>query len=171
MCGNTRPTNPPVQTVVVQAPTVISPISREVRNILRLQRQADERQRMLSCNRDELGEMGPFYNTRPFILYLPNGEEFSIRIGDFLTGSTTNPVNQTNSILNLTTNLVTNSTNSQQRSSIFRVEEVTGNGATLRALKYILGKTISTCYCCTVNLDEFVGIQTLNDTFIAPMLC
>jgi Spore coat protein Z len=157
-----------VQTTIVRASSPESPVAREVRNILRLQREAEERQRTLACSRDELGNNlnNTLYNTRPFILYLPNGDEFSIRINDFFGSNNSSPASSLpiNSVLN-------SNNNSQQRAFIFRVEEIHGNRAVLRALKYVLGKYIATCYCVTCDLDDFVAIQTLNDTYIANLVC
>ena len=58
------------------------------------------------CNTPVLGETSKA-NTRPFILYLPNGEPFRLAV---LTDSPNEPI------------------------PVFRVEDVNGNCATLRAL-------------------------------------
>ena len=102
-------------------------------------------------------------NTRPFILYLPNGEPFRLAT---LTDSSNNPI------------------------PVFRVEDVNGNCATLRALtlrRRCVNNQLSfgdmndlgaeeteffpTRTCVTVNLNDFMGIQTLNDIFLRLDVC
>lgn len=136
-------------------------VVREVRLIHRLQQEALARLQHINCgNRQELGFPQSLYNTRPFILYLPNGEEYSIRITDpQTTSSTTFGMTAPNPFLS-----------SCERSSIFRVEQVCGHTAVLRALKVVLNQYLATQSCVTVNLNDFVGIQTLNDAFV-PNLC
>lgn len=141
-----------------------SGVVREVQLIHRLQKEATERLNTLNCgNRHELGIFPRTpYNTRPFILYLPNGNEYSIRITD--------PISNRSSTIG--TNLLNSSNPSNpERSSIFRVERVRGNTAVIRALKVVLDKYVATCSCATVDLNDFVGIQTLNDTFVTIPYC
>lgn len=157
MCreGPDRNQNPrPVDTVRVL--TNPSPLARELEIILNLQRQAEAQQ--FRCNRNELG-MTPQLNTRPFILYLPNGEPFSIRTdvaSNFVPLNTNNPAN----------GLSNSFDNSCNRAYIFRIEDLQGNRATLRALKYVLGKYILTCHCCIIDLSDFAALQPLNDTYV-----
>lgn len=141
-----------------------SGVVREVHLIHRLQKEAEERLNTLNCgNRNELGIFPRTpYNTRPFILYLPNGNEYSIRITD--------PITSRANIIGSNTLTNVNPSNSE-RSSIFRVEKVRGNTAIIRALKVVLDKYIATCSCATVDLTDFVGIQTLNDTFVTNPFC
>ena len=115
------------------------------------------------CNTPVLGEASKA-NTRPFILYLPNGEAFRLVT---LTGSSNEPI------------------------PVFRVEDVNGNCATLRALAlrrrccvnnqpgfndfndFNVTETelIATRTCVTVNLNDFTGIQCLNDVFLKLDMC
>lgn len=155
---NENPTTLNAEPVEVRTFRRQSAVVREVRLIHRLQQQANERNSTLNCgNRNELGFSRTPYNTRPFILYLQNGEEFSIRIVDPIGSSTSNSIIPSNP--------------GPGRSSIFRVEEVNGNTAILRALKPVLGQYVATCSCCSVDLNDFVGIQTLNDTFVSNLFC
>jgi len=115
------------------------------------------------CNTPVLGETSRA-NTRPFILYLPNGQPF--RLATLTDGSNASI-------------------------PVFRVEEVNGNCATLRALTlrrrccvnnqpsfndlndFNVEETelIPTRTCVTVNLNDFMGIQTLNDIFLKLDVC
>lgn len=140
-----------------------SGVVREVRLIHRLQQEAIKRIQTLNCgNRNELGAFPRTpYNTRPFILYLPNGQEYSIRIQDPIT-------NRANPLGSNTSNTLINPSNTE-RSSIFRVESVRGNTAIIRALKVVLDQYVATRSCATVDLNDFVGIQTLNDAYVANL--
>lgn len=108
-------------------------------------------------------------NTRPFILYLPNGEEFYIRI---------------NSLFSYPGGDDLQKPPSYDRTSILRVEEVRDYYALVRGL------TCSTpskpthrqkspnpepttqyfqCspYCCWVDLNEFIAVQCFSDIFVS----
>lgn len=113
------------------------------------------------CNTPILGETSKA-NTRPFILYLPNGEPFRLAT---LTDSSNEPI------------------------PVFRVEDVNGNCATLRALttrrrgcmndqngfnEFNLEEEtefVPTRTCVTVNLNDFIAIQCLNDVFLKLEVC
>lgn len=113
------------------------------------------------CNSPVLGETSRA-NTRPFILYLPNGEAFKPA---FLTDSPQEPL------------------------PVFRVEDVCGNCATLRALTrkhhgcmnggfefddgydQHHGELVPTRTCLIVNLNDFVAIQCLEDVFLNLEVC
>ncbi|HAX74045.1 MAG TPA: hypothetical protein DCY20_11020 [Firmicutes bacterium] len=107
-----------------------------------------------SCNNPILGETSRA-NTRPFILYLPNGEPFELAcMCD--TQMTSIPV--------------------------FRVESITGNCAVLRALVPVrpcgngeefgfVNAFAPSRTCCTVDLTKFIGIQCLDDCFIPLDIC
>ena len=114
------------------------------------------------CNTPVLGETSKA-NTRPFILYLPNGEPFRLAV---LTDSPNEPI------------------------PVFRVEDVNGNCATLRALttrrtccmndRDMLNEFnsnnpelefIPTRSCVTVNLNDFIAIQCLDDVFLKLEIC
>lgn len=135
-------------------------IAKEVLFIDRLQKRAENRDNCLSCSGSNLGDNvlnNNIYNTRPIILYLPNGEMFRIRIGDFFS-----PTNEQSE-------QTINQVSSPSTSNIFRVEEVDGCCCRLRALKYCLGKYIATNFCCTADLEDFTAIQCLNDTYVANL--
>ena len=114
------------------------------------------------CNTPILGETSKA-NTRPFILYLPNGEAFKLAV---LTDNPSEPI------------------------PVFRVEEVNGNCATLRALatRRLSCNTNSASFdefngvgfetellptrtCVTVNLNDFIAIQCLDDVFVNLEMC
>ena len=115
------------------------------------------------CNTPVLGETSKA-NTRPFILYLPNGSAFRVAT---LTDSPNEPI------------------------PVFRVEDVNGNCATLRALTTPCrnGKGLDnqaefygcsslqsdeflpTRTCVIVNLNDFMAIQCLNDVFLNLEMC
>lgn len=108
------------------------------------------------CNTPVLGETSKA-NTRPFILYLPNGQPFQ---------------------------LATFTDSPMPTIPVFRVEEVNGNCANLRALAP--GNSVSfnenggcdcdqqfipTRTCCTVDLNSFIAIQCLDDVFLKLEVC
>lgn len=154
-----------------------TPVADTVRFINRLQQAtvpADNS--TIGCNNLVLGETSRA-NTRPFILYLPNGEPFQ---------------------------LFTLSDSNLQVTPIFRVESVNENSATLRALTYRYSSSscsnrgtqdrietdgfrridynndvnnfnqqdlmsenlIATRTLCTVNLNSFIAIQCLEDVYV-----
>lgn len=104
-----------------------------------------------SCKNPILGETSRA-NTRPFILYLPNGDPFQLAC---LCDT------------QLTTSAL----------PVFRVEDVSGTSCTLRALIQRTsnhdcdefsgrGYFYPTRTCCTVDLTAFIGIQCLEDEYI-----
>lgn len=114
------------------------------------------------CNTPILGETSKA-NTRPFILYLPNGEPFRLAV---LTDHPGEPI------------------------PVFRVEDVNGNCATLRALATRRASCrensssfdecncmrfetefVPTRTCVTVNLNDFIAIQCLDDVFLKLEVC
>ena len=114
------------------------------------------------CNTPILGETSKA-NTRPFILYLPNGEPFRLAV---LTDNPSEPI------------------------PVFRVEDVNGNCATLRALATRRSSCnensssfdefnsmrfetefVPTRTCVTVNLNDFIAIQCLDDVFLKLEVC
>ncbi|NLG82528.1 MAG: spore coat protein Z [Bacilli bacterium] len=121
-------------------------VCRTVKFIDTLQRKFATDTNCISCDAPRLGMNVPGvnqFNTRPFILYLENGEPFAISY-DILDPTAT--------------------------TTVFRVESVRDCCAVLRAL--IVGGTpeeltfTPTTACVTVDLCEFIGIQCLPDTFI-----
>ncbi len=135
------------------------------RKIARMQCKAEKvEEHCMGC---EVGELGGYskpkrqYNTRPVILYLPNGKPFKV---------------------------VTCPDTCKPTSCIFRIEKVERCGccATVRALmlKEVPSrhcecggkcggkcgeceyKLVPTHICATVDLEKFVGIQCLHDTYI-----
>ncbi|WP_051316932.1 CotY/CotZ family spore coat protein [Haloplasma contractile] len=116
----------------------------EVRFIEQLQKEAVLEENCLNCSTEKLGanrrsRIG--FNTRPFILYLPNGREFRIRVSEDFE--------------------------CDYRSAIFRVEDVDGCCATLRALVEKDNCLFGTQFCVTVDLTQFVAIQCFRDIRIA----
>ncbi|NLC95631.1 MAG: spore coat protein [Bacilli bacterium] len=111
-----------------------------------LQRKFGTDTNCITCDAPRLGMNVPGlnqFNTRPFILYLENGEAFAITTDVLDPDATTN---------------------------VFRVESVRDCCAVLRGL--IVGGTpdeltfTPTTSCVTVDLCKFIGIQCLPDTFI-----
>ena len=127
----------------------------------RLQRQCESREKDKSCIRCDKPFLGQSLtaNTRPVILYLKNGCPFQIA---YCKENTSAP------------------------HFIFRIEEVKGNCAILRLLipasschhdktdrnpshsskHYIVTKT-----CVTVDLNEFIAVQCLEDIFLNLKNC
>ena len=108
------------------------------------------------CNTPILGETSKA-NTRPFILYLPNGRAFQ---------------------------LATFTDSSMPTIPVFRVESINGNCATLRALAPAGAvnfgdngmcdcdqQFVPTRTCVNVDLDSFIAIQCLDDVFLKLELC
>jgi hypothetical protein len=163
-CETTRPTNN-------------NPVADTIRFINRLQQAsvpADNN--TIRCNNLVLGETSQA-NTRPFILYLPNGEPFQ---------------------------LFTLSDSNLRVTPVFRVESANENSATLRALTYryspssynnrgaqdrietdgfrridnnydltnfnqqeLLSENLmATRTFCTVNINSFIAIQCLEDVYL-----
>ncbi len=128
------------------------------RKIAKMQYKAEHVESCLGCDARELGENCGYkrqYNTRPVILYLPCGKPFKINVCPEETCKPT--------------------------SCIFRIEKVERCGccATVRALmvkeipsrhghgcKEPEFKLVPTPYCATVDLEKFVAIQCLHDTYI-----
>ncbi len=118
-------------------------VCRQVRFIDKLQRKFAS-DCCISCDAPQLGMNVPgvnSFNTRPFILFLENGEPFAIAPDPVTAPGTT--------------------------TTIFRVESVDGDCcAVLRAIVIMNGVFIGTNACVTVDLCEFIGIQCLPDVFI-----
>jgi Spore coat protein Z len=148
-------------------------VAQVVHRIDQLQKEALLEESCLGAG-DRLGENvfnADLYNTRPFVLYLENGEKFSIRTFD-PTNLTSNQALEFNDNNNQVVNQnELNGLLPYYRSSIFRVEQVEGESARLRALKVCNGKLVATCFCVTVELCEFIAIQTFSDTYITNLAC
>jgi hypothetical protein len=165
----------PVEIIKTITAHPLSCIAKELIRIDQLQKEAILEESCLSCSGSRLGDnvLGEMYNTRPFILYLESGEEFSIRITDpsFFTSNSDGGgfVKDSNYESKGSSNV--NCWWPYYRSSIFRVEDVDKDCARLRALKYSYGKLVATCFCVTVDLSRFVGIQCFSDVFISNLAC
>lgn len=155
--------NTPITTTNPNANRSANCVSDIVRFINRLQQAVVPTEIGCSrCNTPILGETSKA-NTRPFILYLPNGEAFKLAV---LTDNPSEPI------------------------PVFRVEEVNGNCATLRALANrrlpchpnsasfdefngagFETELLPTRTCVTVNLNDFIAIQCLDDVFVNLEMC
>ncbi len=123
-----------------------------VRFIDQLQKEVEIEETCLNCSKETLGNsIEESLNTRPFSLFLPNGDPFKAFLGC-----------------------------NSEKTRFFRVEHVSDNCcATLRCLRMIpevtkdkknLQETCATFeatdFCCTVDLNSCLGIQCFNDTKI-----
>ena len=133
----------------------------------------------LDCSAPNLGEFPqPAFNTRPFILYLPTGENFEIQVEELCTIPQNNISNPSQCAIkkmfhkNQPIELPTTENNPQPPNTtmIFRVESVNGRCATLRGLICNSGELRATKFCVHVDLNCFCGIQCFQDVFI-PNLC
>ena len=140
-------------------------VKKQVCFIYKLQKMAEcQEKKLLTCTTCDAKQLGEFANTRPFSLFLKNGDLFEVPIEEpckkcckYDDDCCCKPK--------------AHGCQPKNTSCVFRVEKKKCKCATLRALKCIDGKLYPTNFCVNVNLKCFCAIQCYKDINLKLKSC